>query len=53
MYDRGQYEKGYSDGYAKAIDEFSERLKSHYKTYKCVPSIEMIIEIAEEMKQII
>lgn len=27
QYDRGQYEKGYSDGYTKAIDEFEERLK--------------------------
>lgn len=27
-YDRGQYEKGYKDGYAKAIDEFAERLHS-------------------------
>ncbi len=27
QYDRGQYEKGYSDGHAKAIDEFAERLK--------------------------
>lgn len=27
QYDRGQYEKGYSDGYAKSIDEFAERLK--------------------------
>ena len=28
QYDRGQYEKGYSDGYAKAIEEFAERLKT-------------------------
>lgn len=27
QYDRKKYEKGYSDGYAKAIDEFAERLK--------------------------
>lgn len=27
QYDRNQYEKGYKDGYAKAIDEFAERLK--------------------------
>jgi hypothetical protein len=28
QYDRGQYEKGYSDGYAKAIDEFAEAMKA-------------------------
>ncbi len=27
QYDRGQYEKGYSDGYVKAIDELAEQLK--------------------------
>ena len=27
QYDRKQYEKGYADGYAKAIDEFAEALK--------------------------
>lgn len=26
QYDRQQYEKGYSDGYVKAIDEFAERM---------------------------
>lgn len=26
QYDREQYSKGYSDGYAKAIDEFAERM---------------------------
>lgn len=27
QYDRNQYEKGYVDGYADAIDEFAERIK--------------------------
>ena len=27
QYDRNQYEKGYADGYAKALDEFAERMK--------------------------
>lgn len=26
QYDRGQYEKGYKDGYADAIDEFAEKI---------------------------
>lgn len=26
QYDRGQYEQGYKDGYARAIDEFAETL---------------------------
>ena len=26
QYDRGQYDKGYKDGYSKAIDEFAERI---------------------------
>lgn len=29
QYDRGQYTKGYKEGYAKAIDEFAERLKEN------------------------
>ena len=26
QYDRGQYKRGYEDGYAKAIEEFAEKL---------------------------
>lgn len=33
QYDREQYSKGYSDGYANAIDEFSERLKKHLNQF--------------------
>lgn len=29
QYDRNQYEKGYKDGYADAIDEFISRLEKH------------------------
>lgn len=28
-YDRNQYQKGYKDGYADAIDEFVSRLEKH------------------------
>ncbi len=45
QYDREQYEKGYSDGYVKAIDEFAERLKSR-------GFVKFVIDqIAEEMKR--
>lgn len=33
-YDRNQYEKGYSDGYAEAINDFVERLKEEYKPFE-------------------
>jgi len=47
-YDRNQYEKGYSDGYTKAIDKFAERMK---KMCKGITIAEKAIdEIAEEMK---
>lgn len=56
QYDRQQYEKGYSDGYAKGIDKFAERLKAEHeglitnlgKPYAI--TFEKIDEIAEEMK---
>lgn len=44
QYDRGQYDKGYADGYKEAIREFAENLKtkiaglevkSPNTTYKC------------------
>ena len=28
QYDRGQYNKGFNDGYAKAIEEFAEQIKA-------------------------
>jgi hypothetical protein len=28
QYDRGQYKRGYEDGYAKAIEEFTEQIKA-------------------------
>lgn len=34
----------------KAIDEFVEALKEHYKKYRTVPSIYVIEEMAENMK---
>lgn len=34
----------------KAIDEFFEALKEHYRKYGTVPSIYVIDEIAEQMK---
>ena len=33
QYDREQYQKGYSDGYAEAINDFVERLKEEYKPF--------------------
>lgn len=66
QYDRGQYEKGYKDGYAKAIDEFAERLKENYQSHAidiclrqndyysysnaCHTLESYIDEIAEEMR---
>lgn len=32
QYDRGQYEKGYKDGYEKAIDEFAVKLKNFMRS---------------------
>ena len=36
LYDRGQYDKGYKDGYAKAIDEFVREIEEYY--FKVVDS---------------
>lgn len=35
---------------SKAISEFYAAIENHYKIYKCVPSISIIEEIAEKMK---
>ena len=32
-YDRNQYEKGHTDGYNKAIDDFAEKLKSECREH--------------------
>lgn len=56
QYDRGQYDKGYSDGYAKAVEEFVKRLKTEHeglitnlgKPYAI--TFEKIDKIAEEMR---
>lgn len=50
-----QYEKGYSDGYAKAIDEFAEAIRndSNYifdNNFGYVIPINDIDEIAEELR---
>lgn len=51
MYDRNQYEKGYKDGYAEAIDEFAERLKADIMTNTFGFRICDIDRIAEQMKK--
>lgn len=35
QYDRGQYDKGYSDGYKDAVKEFTKRLKA--EKHICLP----------------
>ena len=56
------YIQGYSDGYAKAIDEFAKRLKSEsYNGYATLENycedtiesvvVENIVRIAEQMKK--
>lgn len=35
QYDRGQYDKGYSDGYKDAVKEFAKRLKD--EKHICLP----------------
>ena len=50
------YKHGYSDGYAKAIDEFMSRVKKAYETMESIPKVEkatvntIMLGIAEEMK---
>jgi flagellar biosynthesis/type III secretory pathway protein FliH len=34
QYDRNQYQKGYKDGYAKAIDEFAEKLNTDVESFE-------------------
>lgn len=66
QYDRNQYEKGYADGYADAIDEFAKRLKTDYVNFDLYYILQnnnfafentslksyqdMIDEIADQMK---
>lgn len=32
VYDRGQYDKGYKDGYIEGIEKFTEWIKNEFKT---------------------
>ena len=62
QYDRGQYEKGYKDGYEKAIDEFAEKLVTDIESFEGIVNgiranlltldyfSEFVFEIAEQMK---
>ena len=66
-YDRNQYEKGYADGYKKAIDDLRNKLKNHYTEYNidcvledndfysyttaCNYLEDYIDEIAEQLKE--
>ena len=62
-YDRKQYEKGHTDGYNKAIDDFAEKLKSECREHYiyCYPYFggitdsilykDDIEEIAEQLKE--
>lgn len=45
QYDRGQYLKGYGDGYEKAIEEFSERIRGY-----AFGATEIIDRVAKELK---
>lgn len=60
QYDRKQYEKGYSDGYAKAVDEFVKEIEAEYDNDGCPNvadyldykiSIRDLLRIAEQLKQ--
>ena len=60
IYDRKQYEKGYSDGYNKAIDDFVEKVKLKYigvhpdelyEKYYPREICEKIKELAEQLKE--
>lgn len=46
QYDRGQYEKGYKDGYANGIDRFAERI---IEAYSYLPA-SIVMALAEQMK---
>ena len=62
MYDRNQYEKGCSDGYNKAIDDFAEMVCEKVESFTTVISgikadvltldylTEFVFEIAEQLK---
>lgn len=47
-----EYKQGYKDGYAKAVDEFVERLKEKYGCLGYIDEItfEEVDDIAEQMK---
>ncbi len=46
QYDRGQYEKGYKDGYKSAIDKFAELV---IEAFTYIPK-KYVMALAEEMK---
>ena len=62
QYDRGQYTKGYNDGYTKAIEEFVAALKAkaeqtmnnpdiHLECKKCtIWQVKVVDDIAKELK---
>ena len=62
MYDRNRYEKGYKDGYNKAIDEFVEKLNTDVESFVAeVDGVkadlltfdyfsEFVFEVADELK---
>ena len=47
QYDRGQYDKGYSDGYKDAVKEFAKRLKEVMCSY--INAEDDIDQVVEEM----
>lgn len=54
QYDRGQYEQGYKDGYAKAIDDFAKKMSDvayeDYESDKLIIDYVDVVKIAEEMR---
>ena len=57
-YDRKQYEKGHTDGYNKAIDDFAEKLKRENKEtipthsgYCRMSFDEVVDDLAEQLKE--
>ena len=57
QYDRGQYDKGYNDGYLEGIKEFAERLKKEALKHKIFPldscvDIDDINNLVKEMTEV-
>ena len=56
IYDRNQYEKGCSDGYNKAIEDFANELRGNaflhnfYGENKYTVTVEIVDKIAEQFK---